>query len=161
MSDAIVFHRGRPWLRHRWAEGAFPLCLYCGVQVVEPSHDGPLVCGLCDMGWGPSGKWDEAQWLERRSHLRSALLDIRLTQTQADRAWIRALGGDPYPETAPDLDSELEAVRGRHAYQTWFETCPSCGESVRVFQATEPVSNDCPRCPHVVFVSEPLVLVWD
>lgn len=100
----------RPWLRVSWEEGTFPACLWCGTPVDRPSVDGPLVCPTCDMGAGsgPDGKATAGERSDRKQHFRRAILDIRLAQTDEDKARIRELGGDPDPINAPDLIAEQE-----------------------------------------------------
>ena len=48
-----------------------PPCLFCGTPVIEPSMNGPLVCGPCDMGRNPDGsRWTHAQARARNEHCR-------------------------------------------------------------------------------------------
>jgi hypothetical protein len=54
-------------------------------------------------GSGPDGKTTATEWSDRRRRLRRAVLDIRVAQTDADKARIRELGGDPDPFSAPDI----------------------------------------------------------
>lgn len=113
MPTAIVNHKGKPWLLVHWPEGTFPPCLWCGNPVDRPSADGPLVCPLCDMGAG-SGPDGRATWMEvsaRRRRCREAVFNIRVAQTESDKARIREVGGDPEPTSAPDLAVEQEWVR--------------------------------------------------
>lgn len=51
-----------------------PPCLFCGIPVMHPSMDGPLVCGACDCGHNSDGsRWtDEDQaraWNRRRMQI--------------------------------------------------------------------------------------------
>jgi hypothetical protein len=133
MNRALLMHRGRPWLRFSWPEGEHPPCLWCGESVVEPSMDGPLVCGRCDAGFGSGddGKMTSYEHRYRQEHIRRAVAEIRLAQTDEDRAAIQEAGGDPEPATAPPLAIEaawLERVKEADAETLrWMEAL--CTES--------------------------------
>ena len=58
-----------------------PECLYCGKKNFEPSMDGPLVCGLCDMGINEDGsKWTVAQWAKMNDRFAHRVGEIRRQQ---------------------------------------------------------------------------------
>lgn len=118
MNRALLMHRGRPWLRFSWPEGEHPPCLWCG---------------RCDAGFGSGddGKMTSYEHRYRQEHIRRAVAEIRLAQTDEDRAAIQEAGGDPEPATAPPLAIEaawLERVKEADAETLrWMEAL--CTES--------------------------------
>ncbi len=56
-----------------------PPCLWCGEPVLSPSMDGPLVCGLCDMG-RLGEHW--MNYSARKQHLRYCIDHIIATQPE-------------------------------------------------------------------------------
>jgi len=81
-----------------------PPCFHCGVPVISPSCDGPLICGSCDCGRNADGtrKTDE-QYKANKKHF-GMMIDAYETDESRE---LRRKNGEDIRERPTYLDGSL------------------------------------------------------